>query len=359
MNTRALFVTVLALAWLGACQDNEVPQAPVRPVRAVVVEQRIVSEPVMMLGQIRAQDDISLAFRIDGKMVERLVNVGDHVTTGQVVARIDQQNEQTSLRAAEADIAAAQAALAQATKSESRQAELLKRGSTSQALYDQALQQFLTTEAQLAAAKARQQTAQIRLKFTELLAEVAGTVTAKGAEPGEVVRPGQMILRVAREDLKDAVFEVPAQLMTMKQFPRDPIVEIALTYNPSIKASGRVREVAPQADPSTRLFPIKVTLIDAPAEMLPGMTVTGSILLNSPPVITVPITALTESDGKPAVWVIDPSSSAVELRRIEFVRFNASLVIVSNGLKDGEVVVTAGVNVLYPGQKVKLLAGAS
>jgi membrane fusion protein, multidrug efflux system len=224
-------------------------------------------------------------------------------------------------------------------------------------LYDQAVQQLQTAQAQLDTAQARQRTAYNRLQYTELRSDVDGIVTAKGAEAGEVVRAGQMILRIAREDLKDAVFEVPAQLMMMRRLPRDPIVQIALVDNPAIKATGRVREIAPQADPTTRLFPIKVALIDPPAEMLLGASVTGAISLDSPPVMTVPITALTESDGQPAVWVVDAESSTVHLRRVEIVRFDTSRIIISQGLREGEVVVTAGVNVMHPGQKVKLLAG--
>jgi RND family efflux transporter MFP subunit len=276
-----------------------------------------------------------------------------------LVARLDPQTEQNALQAAEADIVAAQAALSQAEKAEARQAELFKRASTSRALYDQAIQQLQTAQAQLDAAQARQRNAYNRLQYTELRSEVGGTVTAKGAEAGEVVRAGQMILRIAREDLKDAVFEVPAQLMMMRRLPRDPIVHVALAENPAIKVTGRVREIAPQADPTTRLFPIRVALHEPPGEMLLGATVSGAISLDSPPVMTVPVTALTESDGKPSVWVVNPSTNTVQLRKVEIVRFDPSRIIISEGLRDGEVVVTAGVNVLHPGQKVRLLAGSS
>jgi len=136
-------------------------------------------------------------------------------------------------------------------------------------------------------------------------------------------------------------------------------VQIALADNPAIKVTGRVREVAPQADATTRLFPIKVALIDPPAEMLLGASVTGGISLNSPPVMTVPVTALTSAEGKPAVWVVDPASNTVQLRNVEIIRFDPSLIMISQGLRDGEVVVTAGANILHPGQKVRLLAGSS
>jgi RND family efflux transporter MFP subunit len=358
MNRRAVLLVVFA-AGLAACDDARVSEPQIRPVRTVTVEHRVVSERIVMLGRIMAQDDISLAFLIDGKLTARLVGVGEKVPPGKVVARLDPQTEQNALQAAEADIVAAQAALGQAEKAEARQAELFKRAITSRVLYDQAIQQLQTAQAQLEAAQARQRNALNRLQFTELRAEVAGTVIAKGAEAGEVVRAGQMILRIAREELKDAVFEIPAQLMVMRRLPRDPVVHVALADNPAIKVTGRVREISPQADPATRLFPIKVALKEPPGEMLLGATVSGAISLDSPPVMTVPLTALIESNGKPSVWVVNPSTNTVQLRKVEIVRFDPSRVIISEGLRDGEVVVTAGVNVLHPEQKVRLLAGSS
>jgi RND family efflux transporter MFP subunit len=263
------------------------------------------------------------------------------------------------LQGAEADIAAAQAALEQAEKLEGRQADLLRRNITSRAAYDQALQQLQTAKAQLDSAQARRRTNQNRLKFTELETEVSGIVTAKGAEPGEFVRAGQMIVKVAREDNKDAVFELPAQLALSGRVPLDPLIDVALVDNPKIKTTGRIREVSPQADPMTRLFPVKVGLDNPPPEFFLGITVSGAVSLDSPPVMAIPLTAVIESDGKPSVWVVDPASNTVALRAVEILRYDPSAVIVSSGLRDGEVVVTAGVNILHPGQKVKLLSGAS
>jgi RND family efflux transporter MFP subunit len=344
---------------LPACEQPP-PAAPqVRPVRALTVERRIISESVVLVGQIRARDEISLAFRIDGKLIERPVTLGDRIIPGRLVARLESQTELNALQAAEADIAAAQAALTQAEKLEARQSDLLKRGISSRALYEQALQQLQTAQAQLDAAQARQRTAQNRLKYADLEAEVSGIVTAKGAEPGEFVRAGQMIVKVAREDHKDAVFEVPAQLALARRSPSDPVIHIALAANPSIRTTGQVREVSPQADPVTRLFPVKIGLDDPPPEFFLGITVTGAISIDSPPVMTVPLTALIESNGKPSVWVIDPVTNTVALRTVEILRYDTALVVISDGLRDGEKVVTAGVNVLHPGQKVKLLSGSS
>src|SRR5215471_10342622 len=144
----------------------------------------------------------------------------------------------------------------------------------------------------------------------------------------------------------------------MRTGPRDPLVQIALTNDPTVRATGRVREVAPQADATTRTWQVKVGIIDPPQGMELGSTVTGSIKLSAPPGVEVPASALTETNGRPAVWVVDPQSQTVSLRNVEVLRYDPASVVVSQGLETGDLVVTAGVQMLYPGQKVRLLGAA-
>ena len=168
----------------------------------------------------------------------------------------------------------------------------------------------------------------------------AGTVVATGAEAGEVVQAGQMIIRVARKDGRDAVFDVPAQVL--RSAPSDPLITVSLTDDPTVTATGRVREVSPQADPVTRTFEVKVGLTDPPAAMRLGPTVVGRMQLDTAPVIEIPATALTEFDRRPAVWVVDPQDLTVSLRNVEVARNDPATVAISQGLDTGEIVVTAG-----------------
>jgi RND family efflux transporter MFP subunit len=162
-----------------------------------------------------------------------------------------------------------------------------------------------------------------------------------------------MILRVARREGRDAVFDVPAQLL--RSAPSDPLITVSLTDDPTVTAAGRVREVSPQADPVTRTFQVKVGLTDPPAAMRLGSTVVGRMKFEAVPVIEIPATALTESDRKPAVWVVDPKSLTVSLRNVEVARNDPATVAISDGLAPGEIVVTAGTQALHPGQKTRLL----
>jgi RND family efflux transporter MFP subunit len=281
------------------------------------------------------------------------VSVGDPVAPGQIVAKIESQDYQNALRSAEADLGSAQAVLATAQNTEGRQSQLLSKGYTTRVQYDQAEQQLKTAQAQVESAQAKLQNAKDNLTYTDLKSDVAGTVTAKGAEPGEVVAAGRMVLQVATQGGRDAVFNVPAQLI--RRSPRNPEVTVALSDDPAVVATGHVREVAPQADAATGTYVVKVGLDNPPDTMRLGATIIGQVKMQSEPVIQLPGTALTQSQGKPAVWIVDPESKTVSLLPVTVGHYDTSSISVTDGLKDGDLVVTAGVQALRPGQEVRLL----
>nr|WP_029005929.1 efflux RND transporter periplasmic adaptor subunit [Azorhizobium doebereinerae] len=347
-------VVAVGSAALAGCDRKPEAAAPeARPVRTVTTAIRPAGDTVSLSGHVEAQNEASYSFRIGGRIIERLVNVGDTVKPGQVLARLDPQNETNALRSAEAALAAAEAQLSQTSNAYDRQRALLERGFTPRAQYELAEQAFRTARSRVDDAQAQLKIAQDRLGFTELKADAAGTVTARRAEPGEVVQPGQSVLQVARQNGRDAVFDVPAALLSA--LPGDPLIQVSLTGDAAVTAVGRVREVAPQADPVTRTFQVRVGLSDPPEAMRLGTTVTGRVQLDTGPVIELPASALTRVKDQPAVWVVDPASKTVSLRNIQVLRFTPASVTVAEGLKPSEVVVTAGVQALHPGQKVRLL----
>lgn len=352
---RCLIIAAFAaLTLLSACQRETETQAPeVRPVRAITIAEREAGETIIYTGRIEAETETSLAFRIAGRMIERTVNVGDSIKPGQLVAELESQDELNAMRSSQAAVAAAQAQLAQAKSNLERQQTLLASRATSRAQYEQAVQEQETARSQIDIAEAQLKAAEDRVSYTRLMADSPGIVTATGARAGEVVQAGQMIVRVARSDGRDAVFDVPGQLL--RSAPRNPQITVSLADDPTVTAHGRVREVAPQADPVTRTFQVKVGLTDPPPAMRLGATVTGRMQIDASTTIEVPATALTRVDRQPAVWIVDPSSHTVSLRNIEVSRFDQAYVAVSRGLDIGEIVVTAGVQALHPGQKVRLL----
>ena len=339
---------------LGACQPQSEAAAPeVRPVRTVTADRREAGAPIVLTGRIEAEDEVALAFRISGRLVENDNKLGDRVEAGQVVARLEPQNEMNALRAAQANLAAAQGQLTQARNHFERQDRLLRDGWTTRANHDQATQALQTAQSQVDSAESQLKAAHDTVSFTELKADAPGIVTAIGPAAGEVVQVGQMVIRLARQDGRDAVFNVSENLL--RTAPSDPEITVSLASDPSVTALGRVREVAPQANPQTRTFEVKVGLADPPDTMRLGTTVNGRMEMDAVPFIELPASSLTRVNQQPAVWVVDPANLTVSMRNVDVMRFDPATVALSGGLDVGEIVVTAGVQALHPGQKVRLL----
>ena len=357
--TRTL--SALALAFIGCtvltgCDNHDAPaQVEIRPVRTVIAAPAPAGELVKLTGHIRARTEESLAFRLDGRMVVRRAEVGQALRRNDVVAEIDSQPQRDALNAAEANLSAAKAHFGEASNNLDRQQKLLKGGWTTKVQFDAAERAYRSGAAEVQAAEAQLHTAEDRFGYSQLRADSPGIVTAVGAEPGEVVRAGQMIVTVAQDGGVDAVFDVPASLI--HQARPDAPITVALTDDRTVQTSGTVREVAPEADPVTRSFRVKVDLADVPRAMRLGATVTGETRLTAANGIELPATALTMTDNRPAVWVVDPQYQQVSLRLIEVERQGSSTIVVSKGLAAGERVITAGVHALHPGQKVRLEGG--
>lgn len=347
-------LTLLAAA-LVACRSEQAPPAEARPVGVVTVAAGQFSDDVQLSGEVQAKKDIGLAFRIGGRVLERPVNVGDRVKAGQVIARLEPALEQNALTAAKAALEAARGEVSTARNTYERQERLMAQGFTTRPRYDQARRAQETAQAALENAEAQVELARDRLGFTELRADVAGVVTARQVEPGEVVQPGQILVQIARDDSRDAVFNVPAALLD----PRfaDAKIRVSLADAPAVTASGSVREVAPQADPVTRTFAVRVGLQDPPEAMRLGSTVVGTIEVSTAAIVAIPASALTQQGRSPAVWVVDPAKPTVSLRDIDVLRFDPSKIILSQGLAPGEMIVSAGTQALHPGQRVRPLPG--
>jgi RND family efflux transporter MFP subunit len=353
-----LFLGLVAAAVLAACDAEDEPAPPeIRPVRVVTVEETAGGQVVSLAGVVESQTLVNLAFRIGGRMTERLVDVGDAVAPGQVLARLDPTDEENGLRAAEASLVAANGQLSEARIDYDRQRQLYERQIAARVALERAEQLYVTRQSAADAATAQVAIARRRLADTELVADAAGVVTEVGAEAGEVVQAGRTIVQKSQDDGLDAVFDVAAAVLEAS--PPQPEVTVALTLTPGVTAEGRVREVAPRADPVTGTFRVRVGLIDPPAEMRLGSTVTGRAVFGRAGGIELPATALTGTEGAPAVWVVDPATSTVTLRPIGVARFDPATVAVSDGLTIGEVVVTAGVQALRPGQEVRLAGGGA
>jgi RND family efflux transporter MFP subunit len=351
---RCLTLAAFAATALAACKPPEEAAAPeARPVRTVTIEKRLAGDVVSLTGTVQAQTEVNLSFRIDGRMLERPVDVGNALRAGQLVARLDSQNEEASLQSARAQLSSSDAQLVQARNNYTRQKELLAQRFISKAAFDQFEANLRSAESNVESARAQVALAQNRLSYTRLVADAPGTITRVGAEPGEVVPAGRMVIQVARTGGSDAVFDVPA--VVKDNAPRNPEITVALTTDPKVSARGRVREVSPRADPVTGTFRVRVGLIDPPPAMRLGSAVVGSMKLDFAPGIEIPPSALVRTQGEAAVWIVDPKTQTVAMRPITVASHDADRVSVGKGLEPGDMVVTAGTHALHSGQKVRVL----
>lgn len=355
---RVLGVCVLAaVVALPACRRAEEPPPPeIRPVRVMSVEKRAAGDTVSLTGRVQAQTEVNLSFRIDGRVIERSVNVGDPIRPGQLIARLDPSNEEASLASARAQLASARAQLVEQRNNFNRQKELLAQRFISQAAFDQIAANLQSAESAVTSAQSQVDLASNRLSYTRLVADAGGTVTKVGAEPGEVVPAGRMVIQVARAGGRDAVFDVPA--LVKDSAPKYPEVTVTLASDPRVTGKGHVREVSPRADPIAGTFQVRIGLIDPPAAMRLGSTVVGRMRVETGVGIEIPGSALVRKGTRPAVWIVDPKNATVSLREIDVASHDAQRVLVAGGLESGDVIVTAGVQALHTGQKVRLLGAA-
>jgi membrane fusion protein, multidrug efflux system len=345
------FSAMLALCVvLAACKDEAIAPAPIRPVLSTVVAP-VQTAGGVVVGTVQPQFKTDLSFRVLGRLIARPVNVGDMVDNGQTVAAIDPAALELAVRSAVADVSSAQAQLTNTTGAESRQRTLLETDATSKATLETAEQARAAAQASVVRAQANLTKAREQLGYAQLKADFAGVVTAIGAEVGQVVAPGQTVVTVARPDIREAVIDVADDVAGTLRIGQAFTVRLQL--DPEIQAVGKIREIAPQADAVTRSRRVRITLDNPPETFRLGTTVTTA-MTGGHSVLRLPPSAILSKDGKTMVWLVDPSSSTVTLREIKSMPDDSGGVRVVAGLDAGARVVTAGVNSLADGQKVRI-----
>ncbi|HEY0920628.1 efflux RND transporter periplasmic adaptor subunit [Devosia sp.] len=354
-----LAVVALALAGLSACQqpDMAAEEQP-RLVRVVTVSSSDHAATASLTGEVQARTKIDLAFRITGQISEIAVAVGDHVTAGQVLARIDAEAQRADLELAEASVEAADAALEQAAAALARQQALLASGLVTRSKYDQAEQDRRTAESSLESARAMRQAALNALSYTELRADSDGIVTRVNRDAGEVAPSAQPVVSVAHDGPRDAVFNVHETLLFAGADElQAAAVDVALVADANVRATGRIREVSPTVDPKTGTVRVRVTLQDAPAAMTLGSLVTGHVTMPAAPATVIPWSAITLDGGQPAVWLVAPEAHTASIRPVEIAQYTTEGIILAGGLQAGDLLVVEGGQFLYPGKPVRLAGG--
>lgn len=348
----------LIVAWsfsLSPALANEPLGVGVRPLTVKVVTARLVpyAETLALTGEIKARTSSQLSFRLSGRITERFFDIGDHVKKGDLLARLDPNQQQADVANAEAALAAAAAGARQAASAFDRQKALLGKGFTTQSAFDAATKAVRTTSGTVDAANAALDIARANLAYTELRADADGIITARNADAGEVVAAARPIFVVAADGPRDAVFDVYEQLFL--SLTSLPDVTVSLVKDSSVTVPGKVREISPTVETRTGTVRVKVDIGNAPTAMNLGAPVAGRINGRETPAVLLPAGALNESNGAAAVWVVSADGTKAELRPIGIAAYTTDKIVVGSGLADGDRVVTSGGKLLRPGATVEIV----
>lgn len=350
-SIRPVIGLALAAGVLAGCARTEAPPEPVRAVKVLTVGASAIQSGHEFSGEVRARVESRLGFRVAGKIVQRQAELGQRVKAGQVLAQLDPQDYRLAAEAARAQVAAASTNRDLAAADFKRYVALREQNFISGAELERRETALKAAQAQLEQAQAQLAAQGNQAKYTTLVADVSGVITGIEAEPGQVVTAGTPVVRIAQDGPRDVVFSVPEDKVaairpgtdvTVKQWAGDATLQ------------GKVREVAASADPVTRTYTVKVALAgDAPPPL--GATVTvypQALSLAGAPAIKLPTSALRQEGKSTAVWVLDRATMTVKSQPVQVATADGNEAVIAAGLQPGVTVVSAGVHVLAPGQKV-------
>ena len=350
-----LFVAVASTAFLAACSKTETAPDPVRAVRTLTVAAQSAGGSAEYAGEVRSRTESRLAFRVGGKLVRRSAELGNSVKAGQVLAQLDSQDLRLGQDGARAALVAAQASHDQALADYQRFKELLDKGFISSAELERRDTALKAARAQLDQAKAQSSVQGNQAGYATLVADASGVITGVDAEPGMVVAAGAPVLRLAHDGPRDVVFSVPEDKVGLiKALAAQPgAFKVSLWGDKGEPMTAGIREIGASADPVTRTFLVKADIGPSNSVRL-GQTAT--VLMQMPRtagVTKLPLSALKEEQGRTMVWLVDRETMTVKLQAVQVAGADGNEAVISAGIAPGQVVVTAGVHVLNPGQKVK------
>jgi RND family efflux transporter MFP subunit len=348
---RLVCLATIALAGLVACSKPADKVEPPLLVEGLRLQSASRDVGVAYAGTVQSRYETILSFRVPGKIIERRVEVGDRVRANDVIARIDPRDYQLAADNARAQIVAAKSDYDQAHADATRYAALLEKKFISAAEYERRQAALTSAKARLDAVRSQSAVAENQSAYATLRADSDGAITAVDAEVGQVVTAGAPIVHLARAGSKEVTIHVPEnRLDALRQTASITVLLWAL---PERSFHGKVREIAAAADTGTRTYPVRVTIEDADENVRLGMTAKVTLAARTAPALYVPVGALQRAGADTAVWVVRADSS-VERRPVRVGEFVGAEVAVTDGLRAGEVIVTAGANKLHAGQKVRV-----
>jgi multidrug efflux system membrane fusion protein len=348
----AFFAAAVSLL-LSACSRPADKAEDIRPVRAMVLSASSVGVNAEFSGEVRPRVESRLGFRVGGKITARKVDAGAAVKPGQVLMQLDPEDLRLSQAQALANLSAAETSRDLAKAEMKRYQELRVKNFVSQAVIDSKVSAWKAAQASVDAARAGYRGQTNQAGYATLVSDIEGVVTAVDAEVGQVVAAGTPVVRVARLDQKEIVIGIPEDKVDALGKVAD--VTVRLWASPGVVIPGKIREVSPVADASTRTYQVKVSIPADEPDVKLGMTALVQFSsTTAAPLIKVPLTALYQEKGVTSVWLVE--NGVVRMTPVQLGGVAGNEILLLAGVKAGQTVVTAGANLLKNGQKVKLLA---
>jgi RND family efflux transporter MFP subunit len=353
MSSLSPFIALSAALLLAGCEASTAPIAKIdRPVQVQRVAFADAETKRDFVGVVRARYETDLGFRVAGKIVTRVVNVGDSVRVGDVVARLDPEDLRLQVQSAEAELAAATSNLAQASADFERYSKLKTNGWASIADFDRKKAASDEAQGRLDRARRALDLAHNQLGYAELQADADGVITATLAESGQVVAIGQPVARLAHRGEKEAVVALPETWLAEARIAK---ASVQLWAERDRSFAAHLRELSPQADPATRTYAARFTIQDADDAVAFGMTATVTLTqAGDAKIARLPLSAILNRGTGPSVFAIDASGALVQ-RPVTVTGFTEDSALVTSGIGDGDRIVTLGVQKLEPGLKVRAM----
>lgn len=349
-------LAVVGLAIMGGMiwKDHSRPKAEARYipiVRTAVIGGSNSSQGYTYAGEVRGRYESQLAFQVNGKIIKRNIELGSSVNAGDVLMQIDAKDIQQTVNNNSAQVYSAQSQLSLAESNLSRYRQLLDQGAISQAQYDQYINSYNVAVAGVRQASSQYVQGANQLDYSLLRADKPGIVSSVTAEVGQVVSSGQSVVTVVQDGEREVEISVPEN--RIEEFRKASLIKVTFWALPNVTLDGKIREIAPMADQTTRTFKVRISLINPPSELKLGMTAAIMITGNSTQaVINIPLAAIYQDGDTAKVWVV--KDEVLMLRPIQTASFGNGTIQVVSGLQPGDCIVIAGVHKLKEGQQVKV-----
>ncbi|NIE63750.1 efflux RND transporter periplasmic adaptor subunit [Burkholderia sp. Ax-1719] len=348
-----------ALVSLAACGKHEAASPGPRPVVSMTVHADQSAPSTTYPGGVQARNSTPLSFRVNGKIIERSVRLGDAVKPGQVLARLDPADYDKNAASAQAQYDAAQHRLVFAKQQLDRDTAQAQANLIARAQFEQTQDAYASAVAQRDQAKQQLALSQDQRRYTQLVADHAGVITAENADTGQNVQAGQAVYQLAWTGEVDVVSDLPENAIA--GLHTGDSAQVTLPALPGRTYAAKVRELSAAADPQSRTWRIKLTLEHPDADVRLGMTANIALSPNpagngQPRSFTIPATALFHDGNAPALWIVQGADNVLQLRRVSVSRYDARTITVTDGLKDGDRIVLQGVHTVSVGEKVHPIA---